>query len=154
MEWDFKNDCDRRDLVTCGAAAGIAASFRSPVGGVLFAFEEMASWWRSALLWRAFFTTALIAIVLQALAASAPPPWLLPLNVINKIKVCQLTPKDLIRLLASASALPPWLLPLNVINKTKVCQLTPKDLLRLLSDSAWVFTHELSLADGHIKKKK
>ncbi|CAN6699799.1 unnamed protein product [Malus baccata var. baccata] len=63
----FKNDRDRRDLVTCGAAAGIAASFRSPVGGVLFAFEEMASWWRSALLWRAFFTTALIAIVLRAL---------------------------------------------------------------------------------------
>ncbi|KAB2635688.1 BAG family molecular chaperone regulator 1 [Pyrus ussuriensis x Pyrus communis] len=42
--------------------------------------------------------------LLQALAASALPPWLLPLNVINKIKVCQLTPKDLIRLLASAAA--------------------------------------------------
>ena len=41
----FKNDRDRRDLVTCGAAAGIGASFRSPVGGVLFAFEEMASWY-------------------------------------------------------------------------------------------------------------
>ncbi|XP_062078160.1 putative chloride channel-like protein CLC-g isoform X1 [Humulus lupulus] len=63
----FKNDRDRRDLVTCGAAAGIAASFRAPVGGVLFAFEEMASWWRSALLWRAFFATAVVAIVLRAL---------------------------------------------------------------------------------------
>ncbi|KAJ7979001.1 Chloride channel protein [Quillaja saponaria] len=63
----FKNDRDRRDLVTCGSAAGIAAAFRSPVGGVLFALEEMASWWRSALLWRAFFTTAIVAIVLRAL---------------------------------------------------------------------------------------
>ncbi|PON59487.1 Chloride channel [Trema orientale] len=63
----FKNDRDRRDLVTIGAAAGIAASFRAPVGGVLFAFEEMASWWRSALLWRAFFATAIVAIVLRAL---------------------------------------------------------------------------------------
>ncbi|KAL8492873.1 hypothetical protein ACS0TY_024173 [Phlomoides rotata] len=63
----FKNDRDRRDLVTCGSAAGIAAAFRSPVGGVLFAFEEMASWWRSSLLWRAFFTTAVVAIVLRAL---------------------------------------------------------------------------------------
>ncbi|PRQ46288.1 putative chloride channel, voltage gated [Rosa chinensis] len=62
----FKNDRDRRDLVTCGSAAGIAASFRSPVGGLLFALEEMASWWRGALLWRAFFTTAVIAIVLRA----------------------------------------------------------------------------------------
>ncbi|XP_010241599.2 PREDICTED: putative chloride channel-like protein CLC-g [Nelumbo nucifera] len=63
----FNNDRDRRDLVTCGSAAGIAASFRAPVGGVLFAFEEMASWWRSALLWKSFFTTAVVAIVLQGL---------------------------------------------------------------------------------------
>ncbi|XVE98408.1 hypothetical protein REPUB_Repub03eG0104000 [Reevesia pubescens] len=63
----FKNDRDRRDLVTCGSAAGIAAAFRAPVGGVLFALEEMASWWRSALLWRAFFATAVVGIVLRAL---------------------------------------------------------------------------------------
>lgn len=63
----LKNDRDRRDLVTCGSAAGITAAFRAPVGGVLFALEEMASWWRSALLWRAYFTTAVVAIVLRAL---------------------------------------------------------------------------------------
>ncbi|KAJ0081154.1 hypothetical protein Patl1_12422 [Pistacia atlantica] len=62
----FKNDRDRRDLITCGAAAGVAAAFRAPVGGVLFALEEAASWWRSALLWRTFFTTAVVAIVLRA----------------------------------------------------------------------------------------
>ncbi|XP_062185782.1 putative chloride channel-like protein CLC-g isoform X2 [Phragmites australis] len=63
----FKNDRDRRDLVTCGAAAGIAAAFRAPAGGVLFALETVSSWWRSALLWRAFFTTAMVAVVLRAL---------------------------------------------------------------------------------------
>ncbi|KAI3786866.1 hypothetical protein L1987_40900 [Smallanthus sonchifolius] len=63
----FNNDRDRRDLVTCGSAAGIAAAFRAPVGGVLFALEEMASWWRSALLWRAFFTTAIVAVLLRGL---------------------------------------------------------------------------------------
>lgn len=63
----FKNDRDRRDLVTCGSAAGVAAAFRSPVGGVLFALEALTSWWRSALLWRAFFTTAVVAVVLRAM---------------------------------------------------------------------------------------
>ncbi|KAK7292026.1 hypothetical protein RIF29_07651 [Crotalaria pallida] len=63
----FKNDRDRRDLITCGSAAGMAAAFRAPVGGVLFALEEMASWWRSALLWRAFFTAAIVAIMLRAM---------------------------------------------------------------------------------------
>ncbi|XP_068641759.1 putative chloride channel-like protein CLC-g isoform X2 [Aristolochia californica] len=62
----FKNDRDRRDFVTCGSAAGIAAAFRAPVGGLLFALEEVSSWWRSALLWRAFFTTAVVAVVLRA----------------------------------------------------------------------------------------
>ncbi|XWS11548.1 hypothetical protein CRYUN_Cryun37aG0007800 [Craigia yunnanensis] len=61
----FNNDRDRRDLITCGAAAGVAAAFRAPVGGVLFALEEAASWWRSALLWRTFFTTAVVAVVLR-----------------------------------------------------------------------------------------
>ncbi|XP_030548726.1 putative chloride channel-like protein CLC-g isoform X2 [Rhodamnia argentea] len=63
----LKNDRDRRDLIACGSAAGIAAAFRAPVGGLLFALEEMASWWRSALLWRAFFTTAIVLMILGAL---------------------------------------------------------------------------------------
>ncbi|CAB4305801.1 unnamed protein product [Prunus armeniaca] len=61
----FNNDRDRRDLITCGAASGVCAAFRAPVGGVLFAFEEVATWWRSALLWRTFFSTAIVVVVLR-----------------------------------------------------------------------------------------
>lgn len=61
----FRNDRDRRDLITCGASAGVCAAFRSPVGGVLFALEEVATWWRSALLWRTFFSTAVVVVVLR-----------------------------------------------------------------------------------------
>ncbi|XVE66017.1 hypothetical protein DITRI_Ditri08aG0047800 [Diplodiscus trichospermus] len=62
----FKSDRDRRDLVTCGCAAGVSAAFRAPVGGVLFALEEVTSWWRSQLMWRVFFTSAIVAIVVRA----------------------------------------------------------------------------------------
>ena len=62
----FNNDRDRRDIITCGASSGVCAAFRSPVGGVLFSLEEVATWWRSALLWRTFFSTAVVVVILRA----------------------------------------------------------------------------------------
>ncbi|GJS22513.1 chloride channel protein CLC-b-like protein [Tanacetum coccineum] len=62
----FNNDRDRRDIITYGVSSGVCAAFRAPVGGVLFALEEVATWWRSALLWRTFFSTAVVVVVLRS----------------------------------------------------------------------------------------
>jgi len=43
-----------RDLACVGTSCGVASAFLSPVGGVLFAMEEGASYWTVRLAWRAF----------------------------------------------------------------------------------------------------
>ena len=51
----FRNSEDRRNFISAGAAAGIASAFGAPVGGLLFAMEEVSSFWKNKLSWQVFF---------------------------------------------------------------------------------------------------
>ncbi|KAL1999831.1 hypothetical protein VTN02DRAFT_3905 [Thermoascus thermophilus] len=55
-----KNAAKTREILTASAAAGVAVAFGSPIGGVLFSLEEMASYFPLKTLWRSYFC-ALVA---------------------------------------------------------------------------------------------
>jgi chloride channel 7 len=50
----------RREFTTAGVAAGVAAGFNAPVGGLLFAMEDLSSFWGRRIAWQTFIcaTTA------------------------------------------------------------------------------------------------
>ncbi|KAM4027303.1 chloride channel protein D-like [Anomaloglossus baeobatrachus] len=66
----FRNSADRRQFITAGAAAGIASVFRAPVGGLLFALEEVASFWDIKLAWQTFFCCLIATFTTEIFSSS------------------------------------------------------------------------------------
>jgi chloride channel 7 len=71
----------QREWIGMGAAAGVAAAFNAPFGGILYSFEEVCSHWTATLTWRSFFCCMLVAMTYRLIVelsrgevSSAPPP--------------------------------------------------------------------------------
>jgi len=63
----LRTDRHRIDFAAIGCAAGVAAAFRSPVSGVLFAMEEGSSFWSTSLTWRCFLSACVTVITMYAI---------------------------------------------------------------------------------------
>ena len=61
---DLSSHATRREFVSAGAAAGLAAAFGAPVGGVLFSLEEASTYWSRKVMWRSFVCASAASITL------------------------------------------------------------------------------------------
>jgi H+/Cl- antiporter ClcA/CBS domain-containing protein len=55
----FRNNKDRRDFITAGAACGVSVAFGAPIGGLLFVMEEVSSFWDQSSNGQIFLATML-----------------------------------------------------------------------------------------------
>ncbi|KAI4267101.1 MAG: hypothetical protein L6R38_008412 [Xanthoria sp. 2 TBL-2021] len=62
-----ENGRKMRELLSAGCSAGLSVAFGAPIGGVLFSYEEISTYFPRKVLWRAFLCSLFAAMVLKAL---------------------------------------------------------------------------------------
>ena len=62
---EFNDDGRRRELISAGAAGGIAVAFGAPIGGVIFAVEEISSFYSFRMMMQALMCGVAAVLVLK-----------------------------------------------------------------------------------------
>jgi chloride channel 3/4/5 len=64
----YKNNGRKmRELLSSACASGLSVAFGAPIGGVLFSYEEISTYFPRKVLWRAFLCSLFASIILKAL---------------------------------------------------------------------------------------
>eukprot|EP00758_Cryptobia_borreli_P003024 Tbor_TRINITY_DN3464_c0_g1::TRINITY_DN3464_c0_g1_i1::g.3780::m.3780/K05016/CLCN7; chloride channel 7 len=76
---EFRNNREKRNFVTAGAAAGVGVAFGAPIGGLLFAVEEIGTYWSLELTVMVFICAAVAPWTLQLFNGLSNPSGILGL---------------------------------------------------------------------------
>lgn len=73
----FRNDEQKRFLISAGLSAGVSAAFGAPIGGALFAYEcsKPNTFWRFSVLWKVFFACAMAVFSLAVFNSLREGEW-------------------------------------------------------------------------------
>lgn len=77
----FRNDHERRDLISIAVACGFACAFGAPVGGLLYSMEEASSYLSVRIMWRTLVATALGTLMISVYYGSLARYSVLSLGV-------------------------------------------------------------------------
>ncbi|KAG9247322.1 chloride channel [Calycina marina] len=61
------NGRNMREILSVACSAGLSVAFGAPIGGVLFSYEEISTYFPRKVMWRAFLCSLTAAVVLKAL---------------------------------------------------------------------------------------